>query len=145
MSPSIDKTIFFEAGTVLFLTVGIFLLDVLTPLGWAAWLLYFIPLVVTVRSPREHDPYNYSAVVTLLIAVGGYLPTGETDSLAALVNRVLGVMVMWAFTWLMVRQKQAHALLAGVEAARLQAETAVGPDGQSVLVYYHLTVMVTFN
>lgn len=123
MSPSINKVIFFEAGTVLFLTVGIFLLDVLTAVGWADWLLYFIPLALTIQSPRERDPYKFAAVVTLLTAAGGYLSAGEVGSQAALVNRLLGIMVMWAFTWLMVRQKQVAARLVEAEVARSQAET----------------------
>ena len=123
MSPSINKVIFFEAGTVLFLTVGIFLLDVLTAVGWADWLLYFIPLALTIQSPRERDPYKFAAVVTLLTAVGGYLSAGEIGSQAALVNRLLGIMVMWAFTWLMVRQKHVAARLVEAEVARSQAET----------------------
>ena len=123
MSPSINKVIFFEAGTVLFLTVGIFLLDVLTAVGWADWLLYFIPLALTIQSPRERDPYKFAAVVTLLTAAGGYLSAGEVGSQAALVNRLLGIMVMWAFTWLMVRQKHVAARLVEAEVARSQAET----------------------
>jgi PAS domain S-box-containing protein len=123
VSPSINKAIVFEAGTVLLLTVGIFLLDVLIPFSWGVWLLYFIPLVVTVQSPRERDSYNYAAVVTLLVAVGGYLSPGEIDSPAALVNRFLGVLVMWAFTWLMVRQRLVAGRLVEAEAARSQAES----------------------
>lgn len=104
------------------MTVGIFLLDVLVPLAWAFWLLYFIPLVVTLQSPRERDPYNYAAVVTLLTIFGGFLSPGETDSGAALINRFLGMIVMWAFTWLMVKQKKVAAQLVEAEAARSRAE-----------------------
>lgn len=123
MSPAINKTILFGTGTILSLTVGIFLLDLLTPHGWAVWLLYFIPLVVTVQSPRERDPYNYAAAVTLLTAVGGYLSPGELDSPAPLVNRFVGLMVMWAFTWFMIDQKRMAERLTRAEAARSQAET----------------------
>lgn len=112
-----------EAGSVLFLTVAIFVLDVLTPAGWADWMLYFIPLVITLQSPRERIPYHFAAVATLLTAVGGYLSPGDIHPGVALFNRCLGITVMWAFTWLMVRQKKAEALLVGTEIARSQAVT----------------------
>lgn len=112
-----------EAGSVLFLTVAIFVLDVLTPAGWADWMLYFIPLVITLQSPRERIPYHFAAVATLLTAVGGYLSPGDIHPGVALFNRCLGITVMWAFTWLMVRQKKAEALLVETEIARSQAVT----------------------
>lgn len=123
MNPPTTKVLIFEAGSVLFLTVAIFVLDVITPLGWADWMLYFIPLVITLQSSRERIPYHFAAVATLLTAVGGYLSPGDIDAGMALFNRCLGIVVMWAFTWLMVRQKRASALLVGAETARSQAET----------------------
>ncbi len=123
MNASTHKVIMVESGAVLVLTVAIFILDVLTPLGWADWLLYFIPLVVMLQSPRERDPYYFAALATLLTAVGGYLSPSDIHPWVALFNRFLGMLVMWAFTWLMVRQKRAQAFLVGAEAARLQAET----------------------
>ncbi|NBR28174.1 MAG: histidine kinase, partial [Betaproteobacteria bacterium] len=61
-----------RGGLVLLLTAAIFVLDILTPLGWADWLLYFFPLVLTLQSPRDRDPYSFAAAVTLLTALGGY-------------------------------------------------------------------------
>lgn len=123
MNPSTKKAILREGGPVVLLTVGIFVLDVLTPLNWADWMLYFIPLVLTMQSAHERAPYHFAAVATLLTAVGGYLSPGDIHPGVALFNRCLGTIVMWAFTWLMVRQKIAKALLAGAETARSAAET----------------------
>ncbi len=120
---SANKTpLLFEAGTVLALTAAVFILDVLTPLGWADWMLYFIPLALTLQFPGERTSYHFAAVATLLTAVGGYFSSGDIRPGAALFNRCLGVIVMWAFTWLMVRQKKARSLLVGAEMARSQAE-----------------------
>ena len=41
MSDSFTTSRFVTAGTVVALTAGIFVLDLLTPLEWADWLLYF--------------------------------------------------------------------------------------------------------
>jgi PAS domain S-box-containing protein len=124
MNPPVNKTIFFEAGAVLFLTIGIFVLDVLVPRGWDSWLLYFLPLALSLQSPRERDPYYFAAVVMPLTIVGGYLsPPGGIDFAADMVNRCMGITVMWTFTWLMVRQKKAQGQLEGAETARSLAET----------------------
>lgn len=104
------------------LTMAIFVLDLLTPLGWADWLLYFIPLVPTLQSPRDRDPYNFAALVTLLTALGGYLSPRDIHPVVGLMNRVLGMMVMWGVTWMIVRQKQTRSQLVGARAAQAQAE-----------------------
>ena len=124
MHPPVNKVILFESGAVLFLTIGIFVLDVLAPSGWAIWLLYLLPLALSLQSPRERDPYYFAAIVMPLTIAGGYLsPSGRIDLAADILNRSMGIIVMWTFTWLMVRQKKARALLAGAETARSRAET----------------------
>lgn len=122
MSPPLEKSTRLGAGAVVLLTSSIFVLDLLTPLGWADWLLYFIPLVLTLQSPRDRDSYNFAAVVTLLAALGGYFSPRDIHPAVALMNRVLGLMVMWGVTWMIVRQKQARSQLVGARAAQAQAE-----------------------
>ncbi len=122
MSLPLDTSSRLGAGAVLLLTTSIFILDLLTPLGWADWLLYFIPLVLTLQSPRDRDSYNFAAVVTLLTALGGYFSPRDIHPAVALMNRVLGLMVMWGVTWMIVRQKQARSQLVGARAAQAQAE-----------------------
>jgi len=124
MSPPVNKVILFEASAVLVLTVGIFILDMLTPLGWAVWLLYLLPLTLMLQSSSDRDPYYFSAVATILTLVGWWVsPPGGQDPMAALINRLMGIGVMWIFTWLMVRQTRARAELVGAEAARSKAES----------------------
>lgn len=124
MSPPVNKIILFEASTVLILTVGIFILDFMAPMGWAVWLLYLIPLTLMLQSPSARDVYYFAAVATILIVAGWWVsPPGGLDPMQALINRLMGVAVIWVFTWLMVRQKQAQGRLVQVETARSQAET----------------------
>lgn len=124
MSPPVNRNTLFEASTVLVPTVGIFILDLMTPLGWAVWLLYQIPLTLMLRSSSLHGPYYFTAVATILTVIGWRVsPPGGQNPMEALANRLVGIGVMWLFTWMMVQRKQARAALVGVEAARSQAET----------------------
>ncbi len=111
-----------KSGIVFLLTAAVFALDLLTPLGWADWLLYFFPLVLTLQSPRDRDPYSFAAAVTLLTALGGYFSPRDIHPAVGLMNRVFGLMVMWGVTWMIVRQKQARSQLVGARAAQAQAE-----------------------
>jgi len=80
MSQPVNKIILFEGSTVIILTVGIFILDMLTPLGWADWLLYLLPLTFMLQSSSTRDPYYFSAVATILVAVGWWVsPRGNFD------------------------------------------------------------------
>lgn len=125
MNAPTGTSIFFEAGTVFLSTAGIFVLDMLTPPGWAVWLLYLIPLVLTIQSPGERDSYYFAAVASALTIAGGWLsPSGGPEPSVAMLNRGLGIAVMWAFTWMLVRAKRSRVRLAGIEAERSRAETS---------------------
>lgn len=125
MSAPTGTAIFFEAGMVILLTVGIFVLDVLTPVGWAVWLLYLIPLGLTVQSPGDRDSYYFTATASVLTIAAGWLsPSGGLEPQVAVLNRGFGVAAMWAFTGLLVRQKRSRMRLAGAEAERSRAETS---------------------
>ena len=123
MNSPANRIISFEAGFVLILTVGIFILDMVTSLGWAVWLLYLIPLTLILQSSSAGDPYYFPAIATILVAVGWWIsPRGDIDPIEALINRLMGIGALWIFTWMMARQKQVQAKLIGVESARSQAE-----------------------
>jgi len=121
MSLPADRSIFVQARTLLLITAGTFCLDLLTPLGWADWVLYFVPLVLTLRSPRERDPYQFAALITCLMVVGVFFHR-DIDPLLALFNRGIGIIVIWLFVRMIVLQKQAWFQLAGAQAAYSSAE-----------------------
>ena len=124
MTRHTDHPILFETGTILLLTAGVFVLDLFTPIGWAIWLLYFIPLVLSLPSKRERDPYYFAAIASILTLGGALLsPEGMIDPRIDILNRSLGVAVMWGFTTMMVRQKQARGQLHQARAAQASAET----------------------
>ncbi|WP_455246217.1 PAS domain-containing protein, partial [Petrachloros mirabilis] len=112
----------FRLWAILALIIGIFLLDLLTPLQWADWVLYFFPIALTLYSNRVHDSYHLVAVVTVLMTVGGYFHHA-IDPMIAVFNRGLGILVLWGVAWLIVRQKSVAKRLVETETARAHAES----------------------
>ena len=107
---------------ILALIIGIFLLDLLTPLQWADWVLYFVPIVLTLYSNRVYDSYHLVGLVTVLIIVGGYFHNA-IDPMIAVFNRGLGICVLWGVAWLIVQQKSVAKRLFETEMARANAES----------------------
>lgn len=95
--PTHQPSVLHEYGAAVLLTIGIFVLDLLTPSGVVEWLLYAVPLALTLRSSRAYAPLYFAGVVTLLLAVGYAVSPPGVPTLYAVVNRLLGVGLMWAF------------------------------------------------
>jgi PAS domain S-box-containing protein len=118
------------------LTVGIFILDLLTPVGMAVSILYLIPLLLTYPSSRAKDPLYFSVVVTVLTGADVLLKPAGLMIPYALLNRALGTMVIWAIAIGLIRYKrtlrelksalveQAHAegLMMNAQEARYYAD-----------------------
>lgn len=121
-SSSQSSVVVLEYGGILVLTLGIFLIDVVAPAGWAVWILYFVPLMLTFQCSRRQDALYMTALFSLL-SVGGFLfsPVG-IDRTTELMNRAAGLVVMWAFAVAMFKWKQTQAEKAVAELGRQRAE-----------------------
>jgi PAS domain S-box-containing protein len=92
------------------LVLGIFVLDLLTPLGVAVWVLYAVPIMFTSWSARSRGVLLTTLTATVLIFVGFFLsPPGIAPSLAML-NRCLDTAMLWLVTAILVKQKFSAAL-----------------------------------
>jgi len=121
------------------ITMAIFLIDVLTPLGVAASMLYPVPLLLTFFFPQRHLTLYYAAIVTLFIWSGVLLKPAALPVPYALFNRVLGSAIIWAIAAGLVhyrriqdelsveRVERAHAeaLMIVAQEARAHADTAM--------------------
>ncbi len=106
------------------LTIGIFVLDVLTPIGVAMSMLYILPLLLTFFSPRKRDLIYFSVVATVLIWIDLYFkPAGLSIPYDAF-NRMLGTLIMWGVVMGLLRYKQVLRELIEVEAACKRAVVA---------------------
>ena len=74
---------------------AIFMLDLMTPLGSAEWVMYVLPVALCLMSRKPGLPLIAAAACTILIYAGYVLSPGGGDPLRALVNRSLGTMTVW--------------------------------------------------
>lgn len=89
----------FRPGTVLttvaVLLLGTFILDILTPLGYAEWCAYFIGVGATLFQPRRNLPYAAAAAASVLLALGAVLSPPGMAAHFAYINRGIGLLSFW--------------------------------------------------
>ncbi|MEP7152554.1 MAG: hypothetical protein ABI856_12660, partial [Nitrospira sp.] len=129
------KSLLAEYGLTAVLTVGIFILDFLTPSEVDEWVLYAIPLTLTLNSSRPRAPLYFASLVTLLLGIGFVASTPGVSSLFAMINRLLGIGLMWGFALVLVSRqmgrtgadesrRQMTQALTDAQAQQTQAESA---------------------
>ena len=85
-----DKTTSTVFPAIVLLTATIFILDSLTPLGVAVWLLYLylLPLLVSTRAGKRWYPTIVATICTGMIVLGFFLsPPGVSVKLASSIGR----------------------------------------------------------
>jgi signal transduction histidine kinase len=116
------------------LTVAVFLVDLVTPLGFTVWLLYLVPFLFIVLATSR---YLERAVVVYvaLVAVGLVLsPPGPLGIGTAIVNRVLFVLCLLAVTGLLILVQHQRIRLAVENEQRRQAEAEVQARNEELQV-----------
>lgn len=93
------------------LTIGIFMIDLLTPVGYADYLLYLIPLLVVAPVLRSLYILYFPTVSTLLIGLGFFLSPSGGDLKMAVINRIMGILVLWAASFIIIKRNQAQKSL----------------------------------
>jgi PAS domain S-box-containing protein len=88
------------------LAVGIFLLDLATPVGEVHWVLYFIPLVLSFYSGGRLSPFLLAGVFSVLTILGFYWSPPGLDLETATINLVLGICTLWGVAVLLSRLRR---------------------------------------
>jgi len=121
------------------ITMAIFLIDLLTPLGVAVSMLYPVPLLLTFFLPQRHLTLYCAAMVTAFIWSGVLLKPAALPVPYALFNRMLGTVIIWAIAAGLVHHRRtqdelsververahAEALMMAAQEAQAHADTAV--------------------
>ncbi|HEY8605650.1 MAG TPA: response regulator [Noviherbaspirillum sp.] len=93
----------------------VFLIDSLTPLGFAEWVFYILPVALCVLDRRPQLPVVVTLVMMPLLVMGYLLSPKGANETMALVNRMLAVFVVIAVAWLarrvIVERVQAEHLM----------------------------------
>jgi PAS domain S-box-containing protein len=84
---------------ILVSTAVVFYIDVITPLGLTIWILYFIPLFLTLYVSWRYAPFLVTGAFILLIALSFFLSPRDMSMTFALLNRIFfsGMLVVSAF------------------------------------------------
>ena len=129
------KPLVLEYGGPLLLTIGIFILDLSVPTEVAAWLLYAIPLSLTVATSRARASLYGMGLIAVLVVIGAIAAPAGVPPLSSWLNRLMGLGLMAAVAALLAPRwngsaqsdstsgQQAQALTTA-EAERAQAESA---------------------
>jgi PAS domain S-box-containing protein len=75
-------------------TILIFVIDISTPLGVMIWILYLIPLFLTVYLSWKYAPAVMTVVFILLMAVSFFLSPRDMSTEFALIDRVFFALVL---------------------------------------------------
>ena len=75
-------------------TAFIFIFDTLTPLGLVNWILYLIPLFLTVYLSWKYAPFVLTGVFIFLMAVSLFLSPRDVSLELALLNRIFFAIIL---------------------------------------------------
>jgi PAS domain S-box-containing protein len=84
----------------------IFYIDIITPLGLTVWILYFIPLFLTLYWEWRYGPFVVTAMAIILIAASFFLSPRDVSLVFALLNRVFFSLMIIVFSLLIWNHKQ---------------------------------------
>ncbi|PPT77082.1 MULTISPECIES: response regulator [Xanthomonas] len=87
ISTTRDRWVWGIAGALMAGTLGV---ELITPLGYAVWLTYFVAVGVTVFQNRVQAPLVVAALSCVLVAIGFQLAPASTNSSFSSVNRSIG-------------------------------------------------------
>ncbi|PPU42068.1 response regulator [Xanthomonas arboricola] len=87
ISTTRDRWVWVIAGALMAGTLGV---ELITPLGYAVWLTYFVAVGVTVFQNRVQAPLVVAALSCVLLAIGFQLAPASTSSSFSSINRSIG-------------------------------------------------------
>jgi PAS domain S-box-containing protein len=107
------------------LALGIFLVDLATPVGVAHWVLYFIPLILSFYSGGRYSPFLLAGVFSVLTILGFYWSPPGLDLETATINLVLGICTLWGVAALLFRLRRTADEARGLSRAVEQSPASV--------------------
>ena len=105
------------------LTAGVFALDVAMSLGHVIWLLYALPLWLSVRLTSPAAPLRYASLCALLLGTAVWIAPPGIELTTAVMNRTLGVALLWGMAVLLSQRRESETALRSAN-SRLEQRVA---------------------
>jgi PAS domain S-box-containing protein len=115
----------------------IFIADISTPLGFSTWILYFIPLFLTLYLSMRNGPFYVTGIIIILTAASYFLSVQDMSPLYAFLNRLFFSCMLIASASLIWNYKKSEENLKSSE-KNYRILTEWSPD--AVLVYRDGTI-----
>ncbi len=116
----------------------IFYIDIITPLGLTVWILYFVPLFLTLYWEWRYGPFVVTIMAIILIAASFFLSPRDVSLVFALLNRVFFSLMLIVSSLLIWNHKQYEEnIIRGEERYRNLAEWL--PD--AIVVYLEGSIL----
>jgi PAS domain S-box-containing protein len=110
------------------LLLAIFVLDLTTPEGYAVWIIYLGPILLTYRLPQPRALPIVVAACTALVILAYFLSPIGTDPRVSGFNRSLGIAAAWMLAALLVRHKRTEELVQKSEQRLRDLIDGLGPN-----------------
>ena len=108
------------------------IIDISTPLGFSVWILYFIPLFLTLHVEMRNGPFYLTSIIIVLIAASFFLSPQDMSPLYAFLNRLFFSCMLVASAFLIWNYKISGEILKTSE-KNYRILTEWSPD--AVIVY----------
>ena len=99
------------------LTIGIFVFDMLTPVGVLISAFYIFPLLLAFLSLRERDLIYFSIIATALTWINLFLEPPGISIPFGVLNRVIGTLVLWGVAMGLIHIRRVEEGLTNAEGA----------------------------
>jgi PAS domain S-box-containing protein len=113
-------------------TTLIFVFDIITPLGIVIWILYLIPLFLTVYLSWKYAPVVMTGVFILLMAVSLFLSPRDISMEYALLNRAFFAFIL-VISSIFIKEYVSNVEGLALSEERYRYLTECSPDG--IIVY----------
>jgi signal transduction histidine kinase/DNA-binding response OmpR family regulator len=82
------------------LSLLVFIIDDITPLGYAEWIFYVIPVALCTSTPRPQLPFIVALCLMPLLIMGYFLSPPGANETVAIINRSLAFASVWGVAFL---------------------------------------------
>lgn len=126
------------------LVLGIFIVDLLLPLGVAMGMFYVVPLLLSLKTSNTKVTFLSSGVCTVLILLGYFLSQPLGLPWEVLTNRILSGVVLWVVA-ILVTQQIENPALGALKKSEAQLRSILETASDGILTIDHRGLILSYN